>query len=217
MDWRRHLGGHVLLFDRKPLPELSGSADMRLLLLAAALEIGRLAVFRRAHPALVLAWLALALLAVPSFARVRLRDLGFAPWRAWTGTERSYFVQVLVLANVLFPLVLARRPGRLFVVYLGFGFYQELVYRGMLQRALTGRWPPLAAIATANLLYTFGPLHWNYLRGPASVAAPMLVAIFAIGLLFGALYHRSGNLWIPAVFHAVGNAWLVGVGYTAPS
>jgi membrane protease YdiL (CAAX protease family) len=37
----------------------------------------------------------------------------------------------------------------------------------------------------------------------------MFAAIFAIGLFFGVLYRRSGNLWLPAAFHAVGNAAIV--------
>lgn len=37
----------------------------------------------------------------------------------------------------------------------------------------------------------------------------MFAAIFAIGLFFGVLYRRSGNLWLPASFHAVGNAVIV--------
>ena len=42
---------------------------------------------------------------------------------------------------------------------------------------------------------------------------PIFAAIFAIGLFFGVLYKRSGNLWIVAVFHAIGNAYIVlGVG-----
>jgi membrane protease YdiL (CAAX protease family) len=28
-------------------------------------------------------------------------------------------------------------------------------------------------------------------------------------LLFGILYHRSGNLWMVAVFHALGNAYIL--------
>lgn len=34
-------------------------------------------------------------------------------------------------------------------------------------------------------------------------------AIFAIGLFFGILFHRSGNLWIVAILHGIGNAYIV--------
>ena len=94
-----------------------------------------------------------------------------------------------------------------FVPYLFYGFYQEVVYRGMLQSELVRRWGALAGILAANVLYTFGPLHWNYW---SPVNLPMFAAIFAIGLFFGILFHRSGNLWIVAIMHGIGNAYIVG-------
>jgi membrane protease YdiL (CAAX protease family) len=64
-------------------------------------------------------------------------------------------------------------------------------------------------ILAANVLYTFGPLHWNYFFSPVSLAVPMFASIFAIGLFFGVLFNRSGNLWIVAVIHGIGNAYIV--------
>jgi membrane protease YdiL (CAAX protease family) len=123
---------------------------------------------------------------------------------------------------VVFPLVLAgpirnrlAQPGvawslgNVFLPYLFFGFYQEVVYRGMVQSALVRRWGAAAGVLVANLLYTFGPLHLSTFRAPAARALPMFAGIFAIGLLFGILYRRSGNLWIVAVFHAIGNAYIL--------
>ena len=225
--WSPHLRGHFLLFDRRPVPALTAHAGVRLLFAAALLEILRLAVVRLFHPAVPLALLlpallGAALLAAPSVARVGLTLLGLRRWSAWSTTERSYFLQVLVLANVVFPVVLgaqlasrAAAPGfawslgSVFVPYLFFGFYQEVVYRGMVQTALVRRWGAAIGILVANVLYTFGPLHASYLTRPVSAAGPMLAAIFVIGLFFGLLYQRSGNLWIVATFHAIGNAYIV--------
>ncbi len=64
-------------------------------------------------------------------------------------------------------------------------------------------------ILWANVLYTFGPLHSRYFASQASLAGPMFLSIFLIGLFFGVLYRRSGNLWIVACFHAIGNAAIV--------
>jgi membrane protease YdiL (CAAX protease family) len=96
-----------------------------------------------------------------------------------------------------------------FLAYLCFGFYQELVYRGMVQTALTRRWRNVAGILFANVLYTFGPLHWRYFGSRIGLAVPMFASIFVIGLFFGAIYRRSGNLWIVAIMHAVGNAYII--------
>ncbi len=222
-----HLRGHFLLFDRRPAPAHSSNAGVRLLFAAGFLEVVRLAAVRWLYPAIPLwlllpALLGLALWVVPDIAGVKLSHLGFRRWRDWTTTEKSYFVQVVVIANVVFPIVLAEQirnqiaqPGlawsvaTVFVPYLFFGFYQELVYRGMVQLELIRRWNVPAGIFVANVLYTFGPLHWSYFGSRASLAVPMFASIFAIGLFFGVLYRRSGNLWIVAVFHAIGNAYIV--------
>jgi membrane protease YdiL (CAAX protease family) len=191
-------------------------------------EAFRLVVTRWLHPALpllilVLLLLASALLLVRFVAPLNLSQIGLYPWDEWTPVERSYFVQLLVIANIVFPLVFAGRlrlilaqPSALstvwnvFVPYLFFGFYQEVVYRGILQSELVRRWGAIIGILLANVLYTFGPLHWNYFSSRGSVAVPMFASIFAIGLFFGILFRRSGNLWIVAVIHGIGNAYIVG-------
>ncbi len=222
-----HLRGHLLLFERGPVASEIARAGSRLLLAAVVLEIVRLAAVRWLYPSIPL-WvllpvlLAFALVALPRVAGVTLVQLGLRPWRDWSVTEKSYFLQVLVIANVVFPIVLAAQiRNRLaqsdmvaslwtvFVPYLFFGFYQELVYRGAIQTALVHRWGASIGITLANALYTFGPLHWTYFASRASVAVPMFAAIFAIGLYFGVLFRRSGNLWLVACFHAVGNAYIV--------
>src|SRR6266545_752948 len=166
--------------------------------------------------------LGVAVVSVPAIAGVRLSQLGFRHWGEWTITEKSYFLQVVIIATVLLLIVLAAQlrgnvggPGLVrslwgvFVPYLFFGFYQELVYRGMVQLELVRRWGVPMGILGANVLYTFGPLHSNYFASRASLAGPMFASIFLIGLFFGVLYRRSGNLWIVACFHAIGNAAIV--------
>ena len=75
-----------------------------------------------------------------------------------------------------------------FVPDLFFGFYQELVYRGMVQLEVVRRLGAPIGILVANVLYTFGPLHWYYFASRASLAVPMFASIFAIGLFFGVVY-----------------------------
>jgi membrane protease YdiL (CAAX protease family) len=218
-----HLRGHLLLFDPTPARAYSERAGLQLLVGAAVLEVARIS-FVRWLPLLVLVtgFLALALLMVPRVAGVSLSQLGLRPWRDWTTTEKSYFCQVVALANIVFPIVLAGPLGKrvaqlgfassllsVFVPYLLFGFYQELVYRGMIQREAVRRWGAPIGILLANTLYTFGPLHWSYFASRASLAVPMFAGIFAIGLFFGVVYRRSGNLWIVATFHGIGNAYIL--------
>jgi membrane protease YdiL (CAAX protease family) len=223
---RAHLRGHLLLFDERTAPALDAGAGVRLLLVAVLLEVARLVALASLYPAiplwlLVPSLLLLALLAVPRLAGLRLADLGLAPWRDWSLVEKSYLLQVIVLVSIVFPLMLGLPSTRaadggaigslagVFVTYLCFGFYQEVVYRGMVQTALVPRWGTVAGVLVANVLYTFGPLHWRYFESDPSRAVPMLASIFLIGLFFGALYARSGNLWIVGILHAIGNAYIV--------
>src|SRR5262249_27642505 len=98
-----------------------------------------------------------------------------------------------------------------FVPYFIFGFYQEVIYRGLVQTELVRRWGAVRGILASNAIFTFGPLHYGYFWSGASDAVPMFAAIFAIGLVFAMVFHRTGNLWIPATMHAFGNAYAVGV------
>jgi CAAX protease family protein len=198
----------------------------RLLVAAALLEIGRLVARSWIESPLglwllFLLFLALALLSVRA-AGWTWSQIGLRRWREWTTTERSYFVQVVILANIIFAVALGTRLQdrwaeqglgaaltRSCLPYLLYGFYQEIVYRGMIQNELIRRFGAVAGIVMANALYTFGPLHSYYFAAPVSLALPMFAAIFAIGLVFGVIYHRSGNLWIVGVMHAIGNAYMV--------
>src|SRR3977135_3890321 len=105
-----HLQGHVLLFDQKPAPPYEASAGLRLLFVAVVLEATRLGVVRWFYPKVPLLillplLLGCALLAVRFGAGLRLSQIGFKPWRQWNAIEKSYFAQVLIIANVVFSLV----------------------------------------------------------------------------------------------------------------
>ena len=223
-----HLRGHVLLFDGKPAPQYEASAGLRLLFIAIVLEAVRLGLVRWFYPkvpllVLVPLFLGCALLAVRFGAGLRLSQIGFKPWHRWSATEKSYFVQLLIIGNVVFPLVFAAPLRRIFaqssvletvtnvfVPYLLYGVYQEVVYRGMLQSELVRRWRAFIGILASNILYTFGPLHSYYFSSRVSFALPMFASIFAIGLFFGILFRKSGNLWIVAIIHGIGNSYIVG-------
>jgi CAAX protease family protein len=230
-----HLKGHALLFESKPPASYPPSAGVRLLLIFLLLEavIGpRLSLMAGLGAPLPPLWLqaplllGLALILVRFVARVKFSEIGLYPWRLWSTTERSYFLQVTLLAIGVLSALSAERlqtiandpalrsqVGVVAITYLIWGFYQEVVYRGILQTELQRRWGPWPAILAANVLFTFGPLHFYHWSGPAPL--PMFAAIFAIGLFFGALFWRSGNLWIVGVFHGIGDVFLTGLGTLA--
>jgi len=163
-----------------------------------------------------------ALILVRFWARLPLSRIGLYRWREWNSTEKSYFVQTFLIANVIFCVVFADRLraivaepslwGRVGIVFATsflWGFYQEVMYRGVLQTELVrrlGSWPGVIA---ANVLFTFGPLHFYHFYGSAP-ALPMFAGIFAIGLFFAVLFLRSGNLWMVGIFHGLGDVYVVG-------
>jgi membrane protease YdiL (CAAX protease family) len=228
-----HLKGHILLFDVQPRPSYGSSAGVRLLLIFVLLEgiLGpRLWILSALKLPIIPAsvrvplLLIVVLLLIRYFAGLQLAGVGFKPWRNWSLSERSYFIQVIVLINGIFALLAAprlqvlfadpeveRRAPLVFFTYLVWGFYQELMYRGILQTELVRRWGVWPGILVSNILFTFGPLHFYHLsERPLSRSMPMFAAIFAIGLFFGALFRRSGNLWLVGTFHGIGDAYLSG-------
>ena len=53
--------------------------------------------------------LSAALLLVRYWAGLPLSRIGLYRWREWNSTERSYFVQTFLIANVVFSVVFADR------------------------------------------------------------------------------------------------------------
>lgn len=205
-----HLRGHALFFDPPPAAPYEAFRGLRLLLVFVLLEgvlgprahlLDLLGVPAPAAWLRVPALLVLALALVRFAVGVRFAQIGLRRWREWTLAEKSYFVQVLVVANLAFALLF---PHELGVTCLLWGLYQELVYRGILQTELVRRWGAIAGVLAANLLYTFGPLHAYHF----STSSPwMFAAVFAIGLFFGALFQRSRNLALVGAFHGVGDCY----------
>jgi uncharacterized protein len=236
LQWlSRHFQGHLFLFEAKrPLPVYDSSAGLRLLLIFILLEgvIGpRLPLFRVFGLLLPPIWLrvpvllVLAIVSVRFFAGVRLAQIGLFRWTDWSVTEKSYFVQVFLIANVVFGILFAERLQMILadlgfwwrpaavVIFTNFlwGFHQELVYRGILQTELVRRWGSLVGILVSNLFFTFGPLHFYHFSGVPARVFPMFTGIFLTGLFFGVLFRRSGNLAIVSVLHGLGNCYIDGL------
>ena len=113
-----HWRGHAFLFEKNRAPTYDASAGLRLLLIFFALEgvIGpRLSLVSWLQLPLPPLWLRVpillgfALLLVRFVAGLKLSQVGLYRWREWSGTEKSYFVQVFLIANVVFSVLFADR------------------------------------------------------------------------------------------------------------
>lgn len=227
------LRGIFLQFDQREPPAYAASAGLRLLVIVIVLElvIGPrthvLELFDLPQPP---AWLRIgtllleALVAVRLWANLQLRDVGFLSPLNWTPTEQIYVLQIVAVAGVAFIAMRGAELGLLtgdqapwiaaaFLIgpQLLWGFYQEVIYRGLLQTELTRRWGGVAGVLLANLAFTFGPLHFYHLMAmrPETMNATIvtLAATFAIGLLFAFIFHRTRNIWLVSLMHGIGNAF----------
>jgi len=236
--WR----GQLFLFDRPRATSYSSQAGSKLLIVFVFVEgivrrlLGASAKWltiadREWWPLVQMIILtALVCWLVTKFAGVRLPELGLYAWRHWSKTEKFYFPQVVTIGIVVFSCLVSARLKMLwarpdlvkiglliFIPQMIWGFYQEFLYRGILQTELVRRWGTCTGILASNLVFTFGPLHtYHFLsaqRNPSHLW--IFAAIFATGLLFAILFKRSGNLWIIAIMHGLGDWFIDGLAKVA--
>jgi membrane protease YdiL (CAAX protease family) len=232
--WR----GHLFLFDRPLAPTYSSREGLKLLLVFLFLEgmarpllgVGArwLSIAGRNWWPLTQTSLltALACWLLVGFAGVHLSELGLYSWMRWSKTEKLYFLQILPIAIAVFSIFtfgdlkgLWARPhlwaigSYIFVPKMIWGFYQELVYRGMLQTELVRRWGAWRGIFLSNLIFTFGPLHFYHFKWLRTNPSHLwiFVAIFAIGLFFAIIFWRSGNLGMIGTLHGLGDWFIDGL------
>ncbi len=171
----------------------------------------------------MIALVALACGLVVVFARVPLSQLGLYGRSRWSKTERFFFVEIISITVAAFCLFvwhdlsllstrsdLWRAAFLVFLTKMIWGFYQEFLYRGVLQTELVRRWRTPIGIFVSNLVFTFGPLHAYHFSQAARNPSHywIFASIFSIGLWFAIIFHRSGNLWIVGILHGLGD-WFV--------
>jgi membrane protease YdiL (CAAX protease family) len=229
--------GLIFLFEPKPPAGYGAKSGMKLLFIFVVLEwvIGpRLALFSFLHIPIpetsirIFSLLVFALALVRFGAGIPLREIGLYSGNVWTKMESWYFIEIFIITNVIFSVadfseleILKNHPGIwesasfLFIATIAWGFYQELIYRGILQTELVRRWGTAAGILASNLFFTFGPLHFYHFHLAEGNPSHLWVfaAIFAIGLYFGLAFKRSGNLWIIGLLHGVGDCYLDALGH----
>ena len=232
--WR----GHLLLFDAPKAKTYTAQQGFKLLLVFLFVEI-----LLRPLVLVGCQWLKitdnygwlivnisllmiLAYLLVRIYVKMDASQIGLYAWRHWTKTEKLYFLQIVPITIIVFSFftsaqlkVLFARPNFLgiclfsLVPQIMWGFYQEFLYRGMLQTELVRRWGTWRGIIVSNAVFTFGPLHdYHFLMAAKNPAHLWIfVAIFGIGLFFSLIFKASGNLWLIGIMHGLGNLFLNGL------
>jgi len=162
--------------------------------------------------ALVSVPLLVSVAAVAYVQRLRPRDLGLAV-RSWPEVVQQSAIALTGIPLGLVEFFILRPPdawiaqltfGSLvlggLVIFFATGFSEELIFRAiLLKRAVEG-------LGTrGGLLYVtaiFASLHIFFLNGVD------LVFVFAVGLFYGLIVLKTGNLWGVILSHSLGNVIL---------
>jgi membrane protease YdiL (CAAX protease family) len=236
--WR----GQLFLFDKPRSTNYSSRQGYKLLAVFVLLEFAMRPLLRaaagRAGIALRPCWpllemslvAALSCLLTVRLSGVCLSQLGLYSWPRWSPTERLYLPQIVLISVVVFSFFVSADLEALWsrrdLWQIGFcvfgpqmiwGFYQEFLYRGLLQTELVRRWGRLSGILVSNLIFTFGPLHaYHFALARTNLSHLWIFAgIFSIGIFFAVLFYRSGNLWIIAILHGLGDWFIDGLAHVS--
>lgn len=88
---------------------------------------------------------------------------------------------------------------------------EELLFRGLIQGRLRESYGPVRAVLGASAMFAL--MHLPGLTGSLPGRLLTVAGLFAVSLVFGYLYERTGNLVVPWAVHGLYNASLFGVLY----
>jgi hypothetical protein len=91
------------------------------------------------------------------------------------------------------------------------GPFEELVFRGGVQRLLRRTYGPWPAVLLASAL--FGLTHWIALTGGGGGRFAYIAVAAVLGVVLGVAYELTDNLVVPAAVHGIYNAVLFSVQY----
>ncbi len=154
-------------------------------------------------------YVALPLLAL-LLAGARLRSLGFGHGYdirrvllLWCAIPLVFFVYALVWGT-LTPLGLV---GRFIANFLSNGFSEEFLFRGALQTQLRRLVSPGWALVIQALVFGAWHLGLGYTTTGHSGLLPALATVIVhqavVGLAYGVIFERTGNLLAPSIVHIV--------------
>jgi uncharacterized protein len=156
-----------------------------------------------------------------TIGKIKLSQIGIDVWKKWNSTNKIVFFIITPIIIIIFSYVFIARVELflshselykigiliLFREFL-YGFYQELLYRGILQTEFIKRWGFWIGTIISNLVFTFGPEHFHFYK--ANTIG--FVFMFCLGLLFSIIFYRSKNLVSVGIWHGIGNVFIDGLG-----
>lgn len=96
----------------------------------------------------------------------------------------------------------------IFSVGLGAGVVEEMVFRGLIMKALEKRWGKMIAIIIPSII--FGLLHAIGMNMNIADILLLFVAGTSVGIMFSLIVYESGSVWCSAVVHGIWNVIMIG-------
>lgn len=96
----------------------------------------------------------------------------------------------------------------LFVLGLGAGVVEEMVFRGVIMRTLERRWGKTIAILVPSVIFGLGHaigVNMNILD-----IFLLFVAGTSVGIMFSLIVYQSGSIWPSAIMHGIWNVMMIG-------
>ena len=95
------------------------------------------------------------------------------------------------------------RPSDFIDKFLIVGITEELVFRGWLLNALLKKMPTWVALIVNNLLFLciHFPIWYQTHTLVANFTSGSFITVFVLGIIFGLLFIKSKNIWVPIVYH----------------
>ena len=141
-------------------------------------------------------------------------------------TLRPIWVAAAIIMPCLVSLVLCLTPGHwqnnmmsrteisqivtgaVFVVGIGSGLVEEMLFRGVIMSVMEKRWNKYVAIFVPSVL--FGLIHIIGRRLDLLSIIQLIIAGSIVGILFSLVTYASGNVWNSAIIHGVWNTIMIG-------
>lgn len=98
--------------------------------------------------------------------------------------------------------------NRFFVVGVGAGIVEEMVFRGLIMKTLEKRWGRPTAVIFPSLL--FGLLHIIGNKMDVVDLIQLMIAGTSVGIMFSLIVYESGSIWPSALVHGIWNLIMIG-------
>jgi len=105
---------------------------------------------------------------------------------------RAYWPDLLKHISDRIPLLNSSSIGLLILVLIVIPFFEELIYRGLLQQRLA--WYINGFIAVVIASFIFGLQHFT--PGPPAIVAVDLAGVFVDGMVYGWIFSRCRNVFV---------------------